>query len=87
MKVEPYKFEGPDWWFDTILSYGHIALVYMLMTKYKTETNEQTKKKIMYGGGLAVLAWFFLTPYLKHNKIMIEVNGVNSYTSNTIVAN
>jgi hypothetical protein len=41
------------------------------MSKYKTETNEQTKKKIMWGGALAVLGWFFIMPMFKQNKISI----------------
>ena len=36
VKVESYKFEGGDWWFETIINYGHMILVYMLMSKYKT---------------------------------------------------
>lgn len=35
VKVESYTFEGQDWWKETIISYGHIILVYVLMGKYK----------------------------------------------------
>lgn len=71
VKVESYKFEGSDWWFETIINYGHMILVYMLMSKYKTETNDQTKKKILWGGGLIVLAWFFLLPQFKQQRLAV----------------
>lgn len=36
VKLESYKFEGPEWWFETALNYGHMIIVYILMSKYKT---------------------------------------------------
>lgn len=36
VKMESYKFEGMDWWVETIINYGHIVLVYLLMFKYKS---------------------------------------------------
>ena len=41
------------------------------MNKYKTETNESTKKKIMFGGIFLVIAWFLGTPYLKQQRVAI----------------
>lgn len=41
----------------------------------------------MYGGGLAVMAWFFLMPNLKQNKISVEVNGLSVYSNTKIVSN
>ena len=69
--MESYKFEGADWWFEMIINYGHIVLVYMLMSKYKTETNAQTKKIIMFGGGALMLVWLFLLPQFKQAKLSI----------------
>ncbi len=87
VKVDSYKFEGSDWWFETIINYGHMVLVYMLMSKYKTETNQSTKRKILFGGGLAVVAWFFLTPRFKQQKIAIEIKGVKVYENNQLIPN
>lgn len=87
VKIEQYKFEGSDWWFDTILTYGHMVLVYLLMSRYKTETNEGNKKKIMYIGGLIVVGWMFLMPHLKQHRVSVHINGVNAYTKDTIIPN
>lgn len=57
------------------------------MSKYKTETNDQTKKKIMFGGALAVVAWFFLMPQFKQHKLAIEIKGINVYENTKIVPN
>lgn len=39
IKTDSYKFDGPEWWFDTVLTYGHMVIVYFLMSKYKAESN------------------------------------------------
>mgnify|MGYP006872389093 CR=1 FL=1 len=41
----------------------------------------------MWGGGLAVLAWFFIMPMFKQNKLAIEIKGVKTYESTGFVAN
>lgn len=57
------------------------------MSKYKSETDESTKKKIMYGGGVLVLIWLFVLPQFKQSRLAIEVKGVNVYTNSQIVPN
>ena len=42
-----------------------MLIVYLLMGKYKSETNQQTKNKIMFGGAALVIAWMFFSPQLK----------------------
>ena len=73
VKVESYTFEGQEWWSETFLTYGHMVVVYILMGKYKSETNQQTKNKIMFGGAALVMAWMYFAPQLKQSKIAIEV--------------
>ncbi len=62
-----------------IFNWGHIVLIYFLMTKYKTETNDATKKKIMIGGALAVVAWFYLSSQFRPQALAVEVHGSKVY--------
>jgi hypothetical protein len=41
----------------------------------------------MYGGAIAVLAWFLIWPKLKQDKIAVEVRGVNVYSNTQIIPN
>ena len=41
----------------------------------------------MYAGGLIVVGWMFLMPYLKQARISVQVKGVNVYTKDNIVPN
>lgn len=54
-----------------VLNWGHLALVYILIGKYKSETNESTKKKIAVGGAIAVFAWFFIANNLKLHRVSV----------------
>jgi hypothetical protein len=71
VEIKPYEFQGPDYWFNMFLNYGHVLIIYLLMGKYKTETDEPLKKKIMFAGIAFVAAWFLLTPMIKPQKIAI----------------
>jgi hypothetical protein len=62
-----------------VFNWGHIALIYILLGKYKSETNESTKKKIMIGGAIAVIGWFFLSSHLKPQRLAIEIQGSKLY--------
>ena len=41
----------------------------------------------MYAGGLIVVGWMFLMPYLKQARLSVQVKGVNVYTKDSIVPN
>lgn len=56
-----------------------MLIIYFLLNKYKTETDDQKKKKIMIGGAIAVLAWFYVSSQLKPQAIAIEVQGAKVY--------
>lgn len=56
-----------------------MLIIYFLLNKYKTETDDQKKKKIMIGGAIAVLAWFYVSAQLKPQAIAIEVQGAKVY--------
>jgi hypothetical protein len=62
-----------------IFNWGHMLIIYFLLNKYKTETDDQKKKKIMIGGAIAVLAWFYVSAQLKPQAIAIEVQGSKVY--------
>lgn len=64
---------------NMIFNWGHMVLIYFLLNKYKAETDDQKKKKIMIGGALAVLAWFYFSSQLKPQAVAIEVHGSKVY--------
>ncbi len=64
---------------NLIFNWGHMVLIYFLLNKYKAETDDQNKKKIMIGGALAVLAWFYVSAQLKPQAVAIEVHGSKVY--------
>ena len=70
---------------EKILTYGHMLIVYILMGKYKSEQNQNTKNKIMFGGAVFVMGWMFLSPSLKDFRVTVEVNGVKKYDHNEIM--
>lgn len=81
IEITSYTFEGNLYWMNMLFGWGHMVLIYFLLNKYKTETDEPTKKKIMIGGALAVLAWFYFSAQLKPQAVAIEVNGSKVYDS------
>jgi hypothetical protein len=85
IKTEPYKFEGAEWWFETIINYGNIVVIYVLMTKYKSETNAQSQKKIIIFGVALVLGWLFVLPQFKHARVVVKVKDSPVYSNTAIV--
>ena len=55
------------------------------MNKYKSETNDANKKKIMFLGAILVFGWMFAGSYLKPQRVSIEFENVEIYQSDRIV--
>ena len=49
------------------------------MGKHRSETNQQNKNKILFGGIILVVGWMFVAPTLKQAKVAIELKGIRSY--------
>lgn len=85
VEIKSYEFQGPEYWLNMALNYGHVIVVYILMGRYQSETDAGRKKKIMILGIGLVLGWFFLTPHLKTQRIAVEVNGSLIYQKDTLI--
>ena len=86
VKIEDYKFEGQEWWLTAIIDYGHIFVVYYLMSKYQTENDTNKKRKILITGALLVCLWFTVLPSLKPNRISIQIEGSEVYNNEEVIA-
>lgn len=62
-----------------------MLIVYFLMNKYQTETDGGMKTKIMIVGVLLTIGWFLGTPYIKPQRIALQVNGRITYERDTII--
>lgn len=49
------------------------------MSKYKMETDDGAKKKILIGGALAVMVWFYVSAQFKPQALAVEVQGSKVY--------
>jgi hypothetical protein len=54
-----------------IVNWGHIVLIFIFMSKHKSETDEGKKKQIMIIGAVAVVAWFYFSPQLKPQRLAV----------------
>ena len=54
-----------------IVNWGHVILFYFLLTKYKSETDESMKKKILIGGAIAVFGWFYISANMKPQRLAL----------------
>ena len=72
IEVKSYEFKGEQWWLNMFLSYGHIVAMWIAMSKYRTETNDSEKKKIMIFGALAVFGFLAIGHMVKPQKISLE---------------
>jgi hypothetical protein len=64
---------------NMVFNWGHIILIYFLMSKYKMETDDGKKKKIMIGGALAVVVWFYASSQFRPQALGVEVHGSKVY--------
>ncbi len=68
-----------------LLNYGHMIVMWFMMTKYKAEQNESNKKKIMILGFVLVFGWMIAGNVFKPQSITIEYENKEMYSSDTIV--
>lgn len=56
-----------------------MVIIFFFMSKYQSETNDATKKKIMIVGALLVVGWFYVSAQMKPQRLGIEVHGSKVY--------
>ena len=61
------------------LKHGHLIVVFFLVSRYQSEQDQSRKTKLMGFGMVLVIAWMFLTPYIKTKRLGLEYKGVRVY--------
>ncbi|CAM6006148.1 unnamed protein product [Sphagnum balticum] len=85
IEIKEYPFEGEEYWVNLFLTHGHIMVVFFLVGKYQSEQDQARKTKLMGIGMVLVIAWMFLTPYIKPQRFALEYKGVKTLESEVFV--
>ena len=63
------------------LTHGHMVVVFFLVSRYQSETDQSKKTKWMILGMALVFGWMFLAPNLKPKRLGLEFKGVKVYVN------
>mgnify|MGYP000892021138 FL=1 len=69
IEIKEFPFEGNEYWLNMFLTHGHMIVVFFLVSRYQSETDQSKKTKWMILGMALVFGWMFLSPQLKPKRI------------------